>query len=283
MNRFLQALIALSGLCITGLLGWQSYVSERRQAEVAVEQARYALISLFSENLSAAVRDCNDTAMAIATKTAVILGDDYAEPDYQVFVADAETQYTACKLEEVAMTEQAQAPLGADGWALGDAPFEENEPAPSAPVQQQAPLAPPVGEYEQTVGVVGNLKVRSLEGISSKTVQTRSATEPTSADWFAVLASFQVGGEESYAAERFAAISEGIRRSGRSLDLRVYRTAISDHYVIVLAPESRSRDDARKLAAMARDFGWAKDAFVQDDRDWKRCEQTGSVEGLQAC
>jgi hypothetical protein len=274
MNRFFQAMIALSGLAITMLLGLQSVEAQNRATENERLQARYAFMALFSEQTSLALQECKATPLVFlqiahsnlpgATDSDRSFKAEFAE---QLKTAEDEVSVCSSSSESEPPIQQEAPQPGAGG------------PAP-APVQQVAP---------DVATISANTSLRAEE--SSAKAAARADSPPASDDapsaavrWYAVLASYKPGAEDKYALQDYANFQKAIATyGGVPGKLEVYRTSISDHYAIVLTPSGGDKGGALKLAALARNQKWAADAFVQDDRNWTPCPDPGTPEGLAAC
>jgi hypothetical protein len=296
MNRFFQALIALSGLLITGLLGYQTATNTERQTELAQAQSRYALVALFSEQIDAAFSRCDLDPLLIATDAANELTEEHGLPQYLDYLAAARS-----KLDEETGVCGDLSSEPADQWA-------ENEPTPPPPGRAGAsttstPPAPPIQrpdpsaspppapsepapqqqQVQLEVNPVRNLELRQQEGLMKQAPMEQASGRATQ-KWYAVLASYKAGLEEGYLPEDLGRMREALAKNGvGDATLEVFRTSVSDYYVIVLSSDGRDREAARNLAAAARSLGLSKEAFVQDDRNWTRCDQPDTVAGLGAC
>ena len=102
-------------------------------------------------------------------------------------------------------------------------------------------------------------------------------------DYFAILASYKVGSEESYARDRSALIKSQINAKGLDVDFRIYRTQQSNHYALVFASKDGSQRSARDLMVVARENGISPDSFVQRDRNWVECPDPIWKAGSDAC
>jgi hypothetical protein len=294
MNRFFQALIALSGLVITGLLGYQTATNTERQTNLADAENKYTLIALFSDQFYAALDRCDPDLMRIAVDAANELSEVHGEDQYLEYTATSGSKLEACNVTPIEdQPDSTDQPNQGPGPGIPSVPpniSTQPSPAPApapAPRQQPSPEAPPQQQQQQQAVVdinpARNLELRQEEGYLKKGA-VRGGQAASEGRWYAVLASYKPGEEESYAVadvQKFRKVIAESKTPG--LDVQVFRTSLSDHYAIVLASADGSRESARDLAATARSLGLSNDSFVQDDRNWTRCDQTDSVAGLSAC
>jgi hypothetical protein len=274
MNRFLQALIALSGLTITGLLGWQSWQTQEKQAQ-------QDLASLFMQQVSVAFSTCDELLFGLAMNNAQELSDRYGDDRYIEYAqAAAETNLASCKAKAVAIATPAPTP---GDVATQPAPPVAGPPpsvVDSAPVQAQPPT--PAQQKEiQLQKQIAVAPVRNLDLRLKERMQTRDAAVLAREEWFAVLASYKVGAEEKVLVDHFAKLQKETGDYTKA-ELRVYRTQ-SDLYTIVLAPNPPTQAAAKDLSALARKAGWARDSFWQPDKDWARCPDVNSAESVARC
>ena len=83
--------------------------------------------------------------------------------------------------------------------------------------------------------------------------------------WYTVVGTFNLD-QRSNAERRVKELGEQI---GNHYSIELYRTKISDSYAIVVGgPLDRST--AAELASVAKEQGWASDAFAQEDKEWSR-------------
>lgn len=286
MNRFLQALIAISGLAISGLLGFQSLESDRRQEEAT-------LVSLISAQLNTLAVSCNSTSIDLAAFAISELPDGKSVKFQELL--DRAVDECGPRLEAAADQAEANAPVQATSpTAVPNLPpMAQTAPTMTDQAIAQAPSpsrAPPQVLSQSRVQAqviapeIAQTSVRNLE-LKSRELSRKIAIAPDSErKWFAVLASYKVGTEEKYVVEDVAKFTARLKQAGvTNITPEVYRTSVSDLYVVVLASPDGGRDEARALVARAREMGLAADAFVQEDRNWTQCTGTGSVSEVAAC
>jgi hypothetical protein len=258
MNRLLQALIALSGLAITGLLTWQGLENDRAQT-------RLALLALFSEQVGVAMNTCSPTTLVMATDAANELARvEKGGEKYKDYLAQVTSEIEECSRTR-GQTQQAQSGRrdGVDQPSSGGAiPPEQQEMA-----VQTSPAV-----------VSQNVKLRQEEG---ETAPGAAAPTPNQR-WYTVVASYRPG-EEQIAAEHVQEVLRQSRTMQPPVRVEVYRTRLSGLYAIVLTGEGATRESARDLVGLARRNGWARDAFVQNDRNWVSCGTGDSAEALRRC
>jgi len=285
MNRFLQALIAISGVVISGLLGYQSLESGRRQQEAT-------MIAIISDQISNLAQSCQRSETSVGLAAMAIEGlQPSTQATYKELLAQA-IDGCAAQTEDVAAAPAPAAPAPAPAQqqqqqqaqvALPRA-LERNTWANNAPVAGAAPPPPPQAQMqiEQRAEIVQrNLELKSQE-IGSKMAPSKEISRR----WFAVLASYKVGEEEKFVVEDVARFTKMLKESGATtLKLGVYRTKLSNHYAIVLTPADGDADrtSARALAGRARELGLSPDSFVQEDRDWVPCTAVATIEQVQSC
>lgn len=88
----------------------------------------------------------------------------------------------------------------------------------------------------------------------------------TTRKWFAVLASLPASDltpAQTFANERL----QQLKNTGLNVEIQLFKTKISNNYAVVVGGPLE-RNDAIELASQARSKGLARDAFVQQDRDW---------------
>ncbi|MFT3723691.1 MAG: hypothetical protein QM773_08910 [Hyphomonadaceae bacterium] len=274
MNRFFQAIIALSGLAITMLLGLQSIDAQNRATENERLQARYAFMELFSEQTALALQGCKAAPLVFLRIAHSNLPGKVAED--RNFKDEIEAQLKTVE-DEVDICSQSEA-----------LPPPVQQPGPPPQPGPGAPTPPPVQQAAPEVATTSNnTYLRAKETITKGPASSddKSAPGPAVATrWYAVLASYQPGAEDKYALHDYANFEKAIAAYGDVPGkLEVYRTSISNHYAIVLTPTGGDKGGALKLAALARNQKWAADAFVQDDRNWTKCPNPGTPDGLAAC
>jgi hypothetical protein len=260
MNRFLQTLLALSGMIISGLLGYQTLDSQAQQQEQEE-------IALFTQQLNFAMSQCDPSLLMLPADIAERLEDDLYR-DYLTVVSD--------KLKEcetggaVAVAPAPAAPIPTD---IETPASEEAAPSPSivrAPITRgdtaiddkkivasRAPIRP----FQQASR---NIDLRMSEGL-------QRSVQAAPGEWHAVLASYRAASEANVALEHFAELQKRVAGNDPAPQLAIYRTAQSDHYAIVIVPGA-TRERANNWVERARKEGWARDAFAQDNRNWKKCE-----------
>jgi hypothetical protein len=111
---------------------------------------------------------------------------------------------------------------------------------------------------ERNAGISAEVKSRIQEATSSAL--------PTG-QWFVVLASLP-GNDESAARDTADRKQKLLAAAGEKRPVQLWRTKISNNFAIVLG-EPTNRDAAIELASTARSNNIAKDAFAQQDRDWR--------------
>lgn len=260
MSRFLQVIIALMGLAITGVLGYASVRNESLQS-------KHALLSLFSESISVARTTCDPGMLFVAQDAVAGLEE-----------LGAGNQYRD-RLEEISASIQACA--ATQGTTASSVAVAAPAPAPYArpdrgALEEAAPIAPDMAAQSS------NLELRQAEIVQQKIAPAPSSETRN----LTVLASYAVDDATTYDPER-GAVAHYLKLREATKDanvkLEVYRTTVSNHFAIVLAPENGERRAAFKLLMEARRMGWSPDAFVQIDRDWKPCSDPSTIEGLKAC
>jgi hypothetical protein len=257
MNRLLQALIALSGLAITGLLTWQGLENDRALT-------RLALLALFSEQVGVAMNTCSPTTLVMATDAANELARvDKGGEKYKDYLAQVTSEIEACSRQ------RAQTPQLQSGERRDDQQQQTVDATPDLPAQvmQAAPAV-----------VSQNVKLRAEEGQTTP----QAAATAGSQRWYAVVASYRPG-EEQVVAEHVQEVLRQSRSMQPAVRVEVYRTRLSGLYAIVLTGEGATRESARDLVGLARRNGWARDAFVQNDRNWVSCGTGDSAEALRRC
>jgi len=281
MNRFLQALIAISGLAISGLLVFQSLESDRRQEEAT-------LVSLISAQLNTLAVSCNSTSIDLAAFAISELPEGKSVKFQELL--DRAVDECGPRLEAAADHAEASAPAVATSPNVvpNAPPMAQSAPRITEKVVTMTPQDPVILQQRQQAQVVApeiaQTSVRNLE-LKSRELSRKIAVAPEAErKWYAVLASYKVGTEEKYVVEDVAKFTARLKQVGAAnLKLEVYRTSVSDLYVIVLSPPDGGRDEARALVARAREMGLAADAFVQEDRNWTLCPGTGSISDVATC
>lgn len=285
MGRFLQIIIALVGVAITGVLQLASVKSQTQQNE-------HALLGLFSDSIAVARSTC-DTDMTFAAEHA--LNRLELLKTSEGFIGEAERSQN---LEELAEYRDAlngiRATIAtgcagaemrlASGERLGQIlrgvrPEESAASgfgsAPAQDVQSSAPAAP-----MQTVEprLSRNLELRQAEiqgQVAQLQLGQRTPTRAELADraFYTVLASYAVTEDSTYDSEQ--GIANHFRdlraRIGSQARLEIFRTEISNHFAIVISADQPTRESARALLVAARSQGWSSDAFVQESRQWRQC------------
>lgn len=292
MNRFLQALIAISGVVISGLLGYQSLESGRRQQEAT-------MIAVIADQIATLAQTCNLKGTSLSLNAKLI--ETLSEPSRTTYSELNQQAIDDCTLERTPST-------GAAGAAIVQQQQQQQQQAQPQQPQQQAQNAPPLDivrprvsprsidvapapapapaqeqvqqVQQQMANARGNFVLRGKE----IEIGGKAAKGGGDGPWYAVLSSY-VDGEEKYVADDVAKFSKRIAdlAGAPAFKLEVYRTKISRTYAVVLRPEDGRREGARDLAAKARELGLASDAFVQEDRGWILCGAATSAEQVKAC
>jgi len=98
--------------------------------------------------------------------------------------------------------------------------------------------------------------------------QIAEATAPPTSkeNWFTVVASFTENQLEN--AQIKVKEIAGIQQQYK---VEIYKTQISEHLAVTLGGKL-NKSEALKIAAIARENGWANDAYAQIDRDWTKIE-----------
>ncbi len=285
MNRFLQALIAVSGLLITGLLGFQTLDSNVRTEANERLQAKYAFLSLFSQQIGTAMSECDSTPLAIIETALEQLSKELPN----------ETEFRQAYQDRNRDVGQYVTDCLANGGKAGGAaiPVASREPdaavppgTPSAPVTTTPGADDSVQPSAPAPTVVGNLDLRAKENAVQQggPPPTASGGAAKAGAWYAVLASYKVGSEDKYVPDDIAKFRQAIASAGDpSLKLEVYRTSVSNHFAIVLTPPTGTEDDARRLVSLARKRGWSPDAFAQAENRWMVCADPSTLAALQSC
>lgn len=105
------------------------------------------------------------------------------------------------------------------------------------------------------------------------TLQLAEATAPlpqneaSSRASFAVLASYSLYNLKDARNER-----ERMRSIQKDYDVDIYKTQVSNHYAVTIGGRL-PREEAMRLAQIARERKWSEDAFAQIDRKWQRVEE----------
>lgn len=268
MERLLQIVIAMSGLVISGMLGWLGLQAEETRSQQELQQTYASQTALFAQVMEMAIERCDATLLPLGNdvknelvglvddintiRTRLAGGAELVETDWQGHYDTMTGIVTECGVEAAEAPEQAEGESEAVADVRDDAVGSPIRPSPRAPAAE-TPAAPS----------------KSYKGGRT---------------WHAVLASYRVGGEESYAVERFEKLKRQIAKSGASADLKLYRTSISNHYAVALTPRDGSAEAARALVARARTEGWSTDAFAQSENTWISCsDPVGSQAALKSC
>lgn len=292
MSRLLQVVIALVGLAITGVLG---LASERNEAL----QSRHTLIGLFTETVSTARSSCDRDLAEMAELTLERLNQLESRP--RLMLTNEERIDRAST--QVAIERYQDIMAGVKGTI--DAGCVEEASTPSQEVQSPAPGATAPEETVSQAPASANLDLRRAERIelpqAAEIVLERARAPATTTEgpapapgraalqpggYYAVLASYGVDDDVTYHPERglvadYRRISAAAREA--NIDVRVFRTRVSNHYAIVLVPSDQSREAARELVGTARTRGWSRDAFVQIDRNWVTCAQPQQITRQNPC
>jgi hypothetical protein len=258
MNRLLQALIALSGLAITGLLTWQGLENDRAQT-------RLALLALFSEQVGVEMTTCSPTTLVMAADAANELAvREKGGEKYKDYLAQVTSEVEQCTTTKGG-TQQAQS--GQQQQA------EAGQPTPggSGPTPVRDSMMRAASEV-----VSQNVILRQEEAAPD------AAAAPANQRWYTVLASYRPGQEED-AVRQLQDVQRRAQGIQPPVRVEVYRTRISGLYAIVLTGEGATRESARDLVGLARRNGWARDAFVQSDRNWVSCGTPDSAAALSRC
>lgn len=289
MSRFLQVVLALVGLLISGVMGLVSQRSESLQS-------RHALLALFGQSISVARTTC-DLDMTFVAEDALARIEELENTRWTV--TSSERAQNLDSLEKyrdnlglvrntitggcVAAPAAVAATNSITQAAPGDAPAIDADDAVRS-LSGAEPPRPAAQEQAQ------DLALRSLAS-QSENLALRSALTASpqrgNGKFFVVLASYAIGDESTYdsnvgAVAHYTQLVSATRSA--NVPVQVFRTRISRHFAIALGPtEGMTRDAARELVGRARSEGWAQDAFVQEERGWTHCDNPGSNESLRAC
>ncbi len=286
MGRFLQIIIALVGVAITGVLQLASVRSQAQQNE-------HALLGLFSDSIAVARTTC-DTDMTFAAEQALnrlqvlktsegFIGEGERSQDLEELAEyrDALNGIRATIATGCVAGSQMRLASGARyGQVLRDVlPYESAAPergasSPAPDVQSSAPAAP-MQTLEPRLS--RNLELRQAEIQGQAAQQQQGQRAPTRAEladraFYTVLASYAVTEDSTYdSGQGIANHFRDLRaRIGSQARLDIFRTQ-SNHFAIVISADQTTRERARALVFAARSEGWSSDAFVQESRQWRQC------------
>lgn len=293
MSRLLQVVIALVGLAITGVLG---LASERNEAL----QSRHTLIGLFTQTVSTARTSCDRDLAQMAELTLERLNQLEARP--RLMLTEEERLDHAST--QIAIERYQDIMAGVKGTI--DAGCTENAPQSASEQVQQPTDAAPVDAPDPTIlsqaPLTANVELRRAEqiqlpeaaevAVNQGRISDAARIDPgsiraqiTAGEYYAVLASYAVGDPVTYDARRgVVADYRRIRAAAQAdgINVQVFQTQ-SEHFAIVLTPENRSRDAARRLVSVARTRGWSRDAFVQGARGWTACPEPERISPQNSC
>jgi len=262
MSRLLQVALAIVGLLLT----WVLQDASNRNAQVENAQG---LVQLYTQEVTAALQTCNLPMLQVAQNTARELNDLRArhilksETDFEAHVVDVGETLSTCAARSAAQ-----------GGTVAPTPGG----ATLSTTETPAPVAPELMAQSR------NLELRGAELQEEDSSQASRRADATPRQSFAVLASYAVSTASTYdehlgAAAHFNQLAAAAREAG--LEVQVYRTRLSNHFAIVIP--AASEQAARDLITQARTSGWATDAFVQVERNWTRCQDPSTPDGLRAC
>lgn len=294
MNRLLQVVIALVGIAITGVLGFASQRSDSLQT-------RHTLLGNFTEAVSAARATCDGDLMFMALGTLEELERQEARPRVLQTPADQQDQAATRELIRNYRDRVAEMQTEIDTGTCASATAVATgaiTPAPApgavAPVPAPAPvtrsMTAPTAQLRlpatDAIKATANSELRRAESSVARVARVAPNLRDAPAEgYYVVLGSYDVNAPTSYANAGVAADYRRLRAAipASEAKLEVYRTSISDHFVIVLAPTGLERDAARDLMSTARARGWATDAFVQARRGWTQCPQPERITTAASC
>jgi hypothetical protein len=268
MSRLLQVVLAIVGLVLTAVLQNAS----NRNAEV---QNAQGLVQLYTQEISAALETCNPAMLQVAQDSAIELNQLRARgilrgsTDFEAHVLQVSETMPNCVASGASQT----------GGEPTTVPGSTSPPA--ADVTTATPVAP------ELVAQSRNLELRGMERsvvLSAPSSSSAASADRSAARSFAVLASYAVSDPATFdgtqgAAAHFNQLTSAAAAEG--LQVQVYRTAVSNHFAIVIPAETEAA--ANDLVQRARRMGWAPDAFVQVERGWVQCSEPGTPGGLRSC
>lgn len=275
MSRFLQIVLALVGLLISGVLGLASQRSEALQT-------KNALLGLFGDSIAVARTTC-DLDMTFVAEDALARLRQLEEDRFSVTPAER-----VADLESIAKYQDnldaIRSTIGSATCKGGTASTVVATTDTTSTGASAGPTAAPVQEQIMPSASASRLAIVRSNNVALRSALAQAAPA-TSNKFYVVLAAYAVGDDGTYgssgAAAHYAQLQGPVASAG--VPLSVYRTSISNHFAIVLGgPDGLTRDQARDLQGQARSQGWAADAFVQEEQNWTRCE-TVTDGGLRAC
>lgn len=272
MNRFLQSVIALSGLFITGLLGWLTIDTQNRAAESERAQAQLAFLQMYTSLTTAAIKDCDATLLPFVQNAIDILPARTDEERRERLKYDLYYQRTLNAVEACTLQKLAEHSDQGEGRTGGAAPGVTR-------VVQNVAL-----QASESIPITDNWPRTGSREQAASAYRDAVQDAVSEGAWHAVLGSYVVGREESYAVADVQKLRQALPEAGDpALSIDVYRTKSATYYAVVLSSPSKDRETANRLVATAQRLNWAGDAFATLDREWTRCAQPDTVEGLKAC
>ncbi|MEL6258269.1 MAG: hypothetical protein AAFQ67_04335 [Pseudomonadota bacterium] len=315
MGRWLQIVIAMTGLFISGLLGWLGWQAEQARNQQETLQTYTAQTALFAEVVGQSLARCDNATILVAQDAAIALNN--LEIDFlvdermagrgvlqklQFFNNDAmrsrfrraianDPDYIPKWLDRYSEIEGTlKGCVAEDGGedAANEAPAADLSDAesPRGSESTSTPPPPPPAPSKNAIQKSDTYAVRETQ-TSEKAVEQGVVVNSDRYRWQAVLASYKIGTEERFAVERFQLLQKqtaGALPPG--VELKIYRTQISKHYALTLfaADDPYSSGTARELVSDARANRWSPDSFLQRERTWIDCSNSaGSIASLGSC
>lgn len=275
MSRLLQVIIALAGLAVSIMLG---VASDRAQRS----QSRQAMLGFYTNLANDAAASCNPAYAAMAENMLTSLAESTPAEERAAFA-----DYIDYQIERLGTIQSGN--CGSGSTAVAQAPGSGQQGQLEDQLGAQTNVAPP-SNAPQMEHAAANNELRQAEIIQSRAGDlAQNRAEILQAQrYFAVLASYNVDDSETYnPTEGLVADYRSLAQSTQGVagvTLKVFRTAASNHFAIVLEPEGATREGARDLVAAARTNGWSADAFVQAGTSWVECaEPTRIAQGGYDC
>lgn len=134
-------------------------------------------------------------------------------------------------------------------------------------------------KHEELATLLTNIEdaEKNLEASDYESAKQSLIQATTELDWFAVLASYK-DSELKEAQDHAKKISNQLAEQGEPYLIDIYKTRISKNYALTVGGRL-SKPKALELAKLAREKGWAHDAFAQVDKSWILLPQWGIVIG----
>lgn len=282
MNGLMQAVLAIVGLAVSAVLGYGTYVNDRRESE-------QDLIQFYSELIrDLDVKECtprNATFLDLADRAATKLRDTYNDATYADQLTNVAAEFALRCSQALEIDSEAEEQLNRDLAAAPEVMTDDPVVAGPPLARIQEGSLDTYSDYLLQQSLREQALVQTQSWAMPSEIAQAAEVESGRVAWRTVLGTFVIGrGEED-------ALATAQRLAGSRVTLpegwsvQVYARRATRRYAVVLEGADQTKDGADARAVWAEDRGLVDEAFVQRDLSWRRCGDAGELDldDLRAC